>query len=339
MKWIFENYEAGDIVRVRIGSVYHYGIFVSQNEIIQFGYPPDYYIGEHANEEKKVCMCDVYSFMSGGILEKGVLDKNEKKLAFKPREIIQRAKSRLGEGGYNLIHNNCEHFVYECVFGIKRSLQEEEIRNKWKQRSVVDVYILTEELDNVEIYPQERAIEIESVANERLRREKTDVWGLLEIAIRNTFRYEMKDIQFTKQNNGKWIADKFCFSLSHSCGVCVVVVSDKPCGIDVENKHEFPERFTDKSFAESFAKAIGCRKNIDEYSLLNIWTRKESIFKARDEKNFVPKRISENDKNTRTFSFDNFIVSVTSESPEKIVFRKVENGKPKLYVTEEIVCQ
>ena len=31
-----------------------------------------------------------------------------------------------------MIHNNCEHFVYECVFGIKYSEQEEEVRRKWR---------------------------------------------------------------------------------------------------------------------------------------------------------------------------------------------------------------
>ena len=42
------------------------------------------------------------------------------------------ARSRLGEGGYNILHNNCEHFVNECVFGIKKSEQEEEVRRKWR---------------------------------------------------------------------------------------------------------------------------------------------------------------------------------------------------------------
>ena len=30
----------GDMVRIQIGSLYHYGVFVSEDEVIQFGYPP-----------------------------------------------------------------------------------------------------------------------------------------------------------------------------------------------------------------------------------------------------------------------------------------------------------
>ena len=34
----------------------------------------------------------------------------------KPDIIIKKAKERLGEKGYNIISNNCLHFVNECVF-------------------------------------------------------------------------------------------------------------------------------------------------------------------------------------------------------------------------------
>lgn len=47
-------------------------------------------------------------------------------------EIILAAKSRIGERGYNILYNNCEHFVYECVFGIKYCSQTEKMRKLWK---------------------------------------------------------------------------------------------------------------------------------------------------------------------------------------------------------------
>ncbi len=40
MRWEPTACQAGDMVRVRLGSVYHYGIFVSEDEVIQFGLPP-----------------------------------------------------------------------------------------------------------------------------------------------------------------------------------------------------------------------------------------------------------------------------------------------------------
>jgi hypothetical protein len=41
------------------------------------------------------------------------------------REVIQRARSRLGEDGYRLLSNNCEHFCEWCVRGEHRSYQVE----------------------------------------------------------------------------------------------------------------------------------------------------------------------------------------------------------------------
>lgn len=40
--------------------------------------------------------------------------------------VIQRAESRLGESGYNVFGNNCEHFAYWCKTGLSYS---EQIRN------------------------------------------------------------------------------------------------------------------------------------------------------------------------------------------------------------------
>ncbi len=40
MRWEPTACQAGDMVRIRLGSVYHYGIFVSEDEVIQFGLPP-----------------------------------------------------------------------------------------------------------------------------------------------------------------------------------------------------------------------------------------------------------------------------------------------------------
>ncbi|KAF8386221.1 hypothetical protein PRIPAC_75363 [Pristionchus pacificus] len=42
---------------------------------------------------------------------------------FRPDEIVERAKSKLGEGGYNFVTNNCEHFANYCRYGKKRSGQ------------------------------------------------------------------------------------------------------------------------------------------------------------------------------------------------------------------------
>ena len=132
MKWTPGQFETADIIRIRTGAVYHYGIFVSEDEVIQFGYPP---LPEYAdkNDPPVVCAVDIDTFCCGRIAEHAELDFAERRKRFPAEKIISTARSRIGEGGYNIIHNNCEHFVNECVFGIKRCEQEEEVRRKWRQ--------------------------------------------------------------------------------------------------------------------------------------------------------------------------------------------------------------
>jgi hypothetical protein len=42
-------------------------------------------------------------------------------------DIVQRARSRLGECHYDLLNNNCEHFCNWCLRGESRSLQIESL--------------------------------------------------------------------------------------------------------------------------------------------------------------------------------------------------------------------
>lgn len=49
---------------------------------------------------------------------------------FEPREVVTRARSRLGENRYQVLANNCEHFCEWCLRGRNRSSQVERLRNK-----------------------------------------------------------------------------------------------------------------------------------------------------------------------------------------------------------------
>lgn len=40
-----------------------------------------------------------------------------------PRETVQRARSKIGKGGYNLLTHNCEHFAIWCKTGFNESKQ------------------------------------------------------------------------------------------------------------------------------------------------------------------------------------------------------------------------
>ena len=132
MKWTPGEFEKGDIIRIKTGSFYHYGIFVSEDEVIQFGYPPlpEY---KDKNDPPVVCPVSIDVFCAGRIAEHAVLDRKEKKRAKSAEEAVSAARSRLGEGGYNILHNNCEHFVNECVFGVHYCEQEEKVRKMWRE--------------------------------------------------------------------------------------------------------------------------------------------------------------------------------------------------------------
>ena len=130
MKWVYRECQYGDVIRVKLGSVYHYGIFASEDEVIAFGLPPT---AENLKNQQdiKVLATDIDVFSCGNMIETAQLTLKEKRKRQSPDKTVSAARARIGEGGYNLIHNNCEHFVNEIVFGKKISEQELEVRRKW----------------------------------------------------------------------------------------------------------------------------------------------------------------------------------------------------------------
>jgi len=48
-------------------------------------------------------------------------------LATTPDDVVTRAESRLGDGGFDFVFNNCEHFASWCKTGISNSRQIEAI--------------------------------------------------------------------------------------------------------------------------------------------------------------------------------------------------------------------
>lgn len=114
MIWKTVPPKRGDIIRVKMSFYFHYGIYVDDDTVIQFGLPDNTGVSP---ENIAVCSTDVYTFSCGNLCEAGIMDKRERKNAFSPEKIVSRAKERIGETGYNMTENNCEHFVNTCVFG------------------------------------------------------------------------------------------------------------------------------------------------------------------------------------------------------------------------------
>ena len=68
MNWVKKAPSRGDMVRVRIGSIYHFGICTAEDEIIQFGLAPTVR-KDIPDSDIEVISTDVDAFLAGGELE------------------------------------------------------------------------------------------------------------------------------------------------------------------------------------------------------------------------------------------------------------------------------
>ena len=108
------NYFAG------LATYKHYGVYIGDNKVIHFA--P--YEGQEISFENGIIHeTTIEGFLEGRVLK---IDLNAKP-AYDEKEIIRRARSRIGEKGYNLMTNNCEHFARWCVTGQSVSYQTDNI--------------------------------------------------------------------------------------------------------------------------------------------------------------------------------------------------------------------
>ncbi len=129
----------GDIIYVKRRGYRHFGIYVGNERVIH------YYKEKHPLlSDGVITETSLSKFMSdsdtvyvlnglGPAADKKVFDwiiqklTNGKVHAFSPEETVARARSKLGEHGYSLLFNNCEHFSFWCKTGISKSSQTDDI--------------------------------------------------------------------------------------------------------------------------------------------------------------------------------------------------------------------
>lgn len=115
MEW-FEGYDVegallpGDHVVVNRGYYTHHGIYIGNNKLIHYSGEP--------GTNGTICETTLKSFAKNN--EFWVYKHSN---SYTSSEIISRARTRLGEGEYNLIFNNCEHFCHWCCTGVAKSNQ------------------------------------------------------------------------------------------------------------------------------------------------------------------------------------------------------------------------
>ena len=129
--WTEKTPVFGDLIRTKVRFYHHYGIFVSEEEVIQFGLPDD---PLRPAEEIRVLNSDIAAFLQGGEVEVAVPDSATRRHMRSPEQIVELARQRIGEGGYDILHNNCEHFVNECAFGEATSSFLQDVREKLRRK-------------------------------------------------------------------------------------------------------------------------------------------------------------------------------------------------------------
>lgn len=249
-------------------------------------------------------------------LEVNRLDFFERKKARSSEEVVNTAKKMIGTGGYHLLYNNCEHFVYQCKFGEKKSSQVDEVREKMSKISSANVYIA--KIPNKEefnpINTPARIEEINGITNISVKNEKTFIWNVLEYALHDSMGLDLNSVNISKNENGKLKCHGCEISLSHCKEFVAVAVGKIPIGIDLEYGLKYDPNIVRKVFTQDENNQMVSTKNQD-LLFTSIWTKKESIFKRLDKKEFIPREIETKNENTKSYCLSiekDCVISVSS---------------------------
>ena len=143
--------ENGDVLRVNRGLYSHYGVYAAdKNHVIHYtgatgpndfnGIVRETSLEEFLNGSERFSVCtfpehplNLPVFPSKNPLARIIQFVRIIKFLdyhlYSGDEAVERARSKLGQGGYNLALNNCEHFAVWCRTGVKDSSQVNNILN------------------------------------------------------------------------------------------------------------------------------------------------------------------------------------------------------------------
>lgn len=126
-------YKFGQHLEISRGFYNHHGIYIGDNKIIHYSSPPEsnsdgvgvlQILGQDS-EVNTIHVTDVKNFERDGMPTAVLYSRDS---VYPPLKVVARANNRLGENGYNLWGNNCEHFATWCKIANAESAQI----NFWK---------------------------------------------------------------------------------------------------------------------------------------------------------------------------------------------------------------
>ena len=132
MKWVLSNFKVGSIVRTKVNeSFFHYGIILDNEKVIQYGTGKDAVEKKAKDVEVLITSLDEFNCSFVEVAKLNIKEKIKRNSVKKTLEI---ANSRLGEKKYDFLKNNCEHFVFDCVFNKHYSSQISQMRENVKKK-------------------------------------------------------------------------------------------------------------------------------------------------------------------------------------------------------------
>lgn len=102
----------------------HHGVYAGSGRVIQYGGFNRMFTSRPVEEVS----LDEFTLGRGLSIKPWVAPK------FTGTDVVERARSRIGENRYRLFSNNCEHFAEWCIGGRSRSLQIDALVGRWKKR-------------------------------------------------------------------------------------------------------------------------------------------------------------------------------------------------------------
>lgn len=125
-QWGVREIRPGDQLRVKHLFFYHHGLYEGDGQVIHFAGPDSDSLTDA--DSVTVRRDTLEHFSMGRDLEVRDYSLTERLRRYPARKILKIARSHLGEAGYDILYNNCEHFVNLCTFGKAVSNQIDDMR-------------------------------------------------------------------------------------------------------------------------------------------------------------------------------------------------------------------
>ena len=116
------------------------------------------------------------------------------------------------------------------------------------------------------------AAHIAQASHPRVRAERLNVWNLLARAVREAGVFPLPEVAFEEGGKPVFVDSPLHFSLSHSGKLAAVLLSDAPCGVDVEIvRAPVKDGLIRRVLTE--------RERTEGLDFFDVWTRKECVGK------------------------------------------------------------